>query len=153
MARADLTAMLGRLEDEPTSLTLPQTAPEPVAQTAPTATTPRPKVSKPESTKTASRPAAEIAAPSAQTQSDVTQKPLFLRLERKETRLRADQYADLTTHARRLSQAKATGGERITENTLIRVAIDLLLEHGSDLAGQTEAEIRNSVTRDPDHVL
>ncbi len=33
-------------------------------------------------------------------------------------------------------------GERITENTLIRVAIDLLLAHQQHLAGGSETEIR-----------
>jgi hypothetical protein len=37
--------------------------------------------------------------------------------------------------------------ERITDNTLIRVAIDLLLEHGDELAGATEDQIRDSALR------
>ncbi|WP_201799325.1 hypothetical protein [Subtercola vilae] len=72
--------------------------------------------------------------------------PLYMRLERKEARLRADQYSKLTEHARRLSRAKAEGGDRITENTLIRVAIDLLLDRADLLAGSDEAELRNSVS-------
>src|SRR3546814_6262536 len=36
--------------------------------------------------------------------------------------------------------------ERITENTLIRVAIDLLLAHQDQLQGATEEELRESVT-------
>lgn len=36
-------------------------------------------------------------------------------------------------------------GERITENTLIRIAIDLLLTHPDDLEGVTEAQFRESV--------
>jgi hypothetical protein len=71
---------------------------------------------------------------------------LYSRLDRKETRLRPDQYERLTEHARRLNRAKGPGGERITENTLIRVAIDMLLERTDDLAGKTESELRNSVT-------
>lgn len=72
--------------------------------------------------------------------------PLYMRLERKETRLRTDQYAKLTEHARRLSRAKTEGDERITENTLIRVAIDLLLDQAEALQGSNEAELRKSVT-------
>lgn len=37
--------------------------------------------------------------------------------------------------------------ERLTDNTVIRVALDLLLEHADQLDGDTEDELRNSVTR------
>jgi hypothetical protein len=65
--------------------------------------------------------------------------------ERKEARLRADQYGQLSNTSRRLNRARKGSGERITENTLIRVAIDLLLNREDDLAGTTEAELRKSV--------
>jgi hypothetical protein len=137
MARADLSSMLSRL-DEP-------------ARTPPT---PEPDPAQPATLQAPTAPAekkAKARAPKAQPISPVTKAapatdPLYLRLERKETRLRADQYADLTELARRLSRAKTPGGDRITENTLIRVAIDLLLEHASDLSGETEAELKKSVT-------
>lgn len=48
-------------------------------------------------------------------------------LERKETRLRPDQYNSLSELSRGLNRQRHGRGERITENTLIRVAIDLLL--------------------------
>jgi hypothetical protein len=66
-------------------------------------------------------------------------------LERKEARLRIDQYGQLSDLSRRLNRARGGRGERITENTLIRVAIDLLLARQSDLAGATELELRKSV--------
>lgn len=66
-------------------------------------------------------------------------------LERKETRLRADQYSRLTELSRELNRQRQGQGERITENTLIRVAIDLLLARHADLAGSTEAELRASI--------
>ncbi|MCV7118136.1 hypothetical protein AWC17_25050 [Mycobacterium nebraskense] len=66
-------------------------------------------------------------------------------LERKETRLRPDQYSRLSGISRALNRARAGKGERITENTLIRVAIDLLLQRDTELAGATEAELRQSV--------
>ncbi|ASL24339.1 hypothetical protein MYCOZU1_05979 (plasmid) [Mycobacterium intracellulare subsp. chimaera] len=66
-------------------------------------------------------------------------------LERKETRLRADQYGQLSDLSRSLNRLRAGRGERITENTLIRVAIDLLLSRESDLTGSTEIELRESV--------
>jgi len=162
MARANLTAMLGRLDDdEPTTPTTaapstpqPETSAPPAATitAAPTTANTAPSSPRANTTKnptprakTPARTPAK-ATPTPATPPPRAEQPLFLRLERKETRLRADQYADLTAHARRLSQAKTGGGERITENTLIRVAIDLLLEHAADLSGQTEAEIKNSVT-------
>lgn len=70
----------------------------------------------------------------------------FARLTRKDTRIRADQDAALTALARTLMRQRARKVERITENTLIRVAIDLLLAHAGQLRGSTEEELRKSVT-------
>lgn len=73
-------------------------------------------------------------------------KPLYLQLARKEARLREDQLEALSVQAKRLQRAKGTAaGERITDNTLIRVAVDLLITRFDDLAGVTEEELRNSV--------
>jgi len=72
--------------------------------------------------------------------------PKYRTLERKDARLRADQIADLTTLARRLSGQRRNRDERITDNTLIRVAVDLLLEHGDQLRGDNESELRESVS-------
>jgi hypothetical protein len=66
-------------------------------------------------------------------------------LERKEARLRPDQYNRLSSISRTLNRARAGKGERITENTLIRVAIDLLLQRETELVGNTEAELRQSL--------
>ena len=70
--------------------------------------------------------------------------PKYLRLIRKEARLREDQYEQLTLLARKLSRASRGEGERITENTLIRVAVDMLLEHQEMLTGSTEEQIKQS---------
>lgn len=67
--------------------------------------------------------------------------PKYLTLVRKEARLREEQIDALTALARKLNR-KRQGGERLTENTLIRVAVDLLLSHGGELQGTTEEEIR-----------
>lgn len=72
--------------------------------------------------------------------------PMYERLERKDLRLRDDQFAELTALARQVMRARTVKVERITENTLIRVAIDLLLAHSQRLRGNTEAELRKSVT-------
>jgi hypothetical protein len=65
--------------------------------------------------------------------------------ERKEARLRDDQYGRLTSASRRLNRLRKGEGERITENTLIRVAIDLLLAREKEIAGKTEADLRRSL--------
>lgn len=64
--------------------------------------------------------------------------------ERKEARLRPDQYGRLSELSRALNRTRAGRGERITENTLIRVAIDMLLADAARLAGTNETELRNS---------
>lgn len=73
----------------------------------------------------------------------------YLRLERKEVRLRLAQLDDLTAITRRLNRARKGKGERLTENTLIRVAIDLLLENTDQLQGITEDELLASLGLPP----
>jgi hypothetical protein len=72
--------------------------------------------------------------------------PRYLQMERKELRLRLDQADELGRLTRRLNRARAKSGERITDNTLIRVAIDLLLQRSDGLAGATEDELRKSLS-------
>ena len=68
----------------------------------------------------------------------------------KTARIRNDQNQALTRLARELNSAKRDkSAPRITENTLIRVALDLLLERERDLRGETETAIRRSVQRHP----
>ena len=71
--------------------------------------------------------------------------PKYLTLVRKEARLREDQLDSLTKVARLLNRKRKGAGERITENTLIRVAVDLLLNKADELKGTTEQEIKKSV--------
>lgn len=72
--------------------------------------------------------------------------PKYLRLVRKEARLSAEQFDALTDVARRLNRRKPRGaGERITENTLIRIAVELLLSREGELAGTTEEELLASL--------
>ncbi|MFJ5851252.1 hypothetical protein [Streptomyces sp. NPDC092903] len=70
--------------------------------------------------------------------------PRWAALERKETRLRADQVQDLAALRRRVSAQRTKRSEIITDNTLIRIAVDLLLDQGERLAGDTEAELLRS---------
>jgi hypothetical protein len=73
--------------------------------------------------------------------------PKYLALERKEARLRGDQVDSLASLARRVNRRKASrGGERITENTLIRVAVDWLLSQEQYVGGSTEEEIRRGLS-------
>ncbi len=71
--------------------------------------------------------------------------PKYLTLVRKETRLTELQIERLTVITRKLNRQRRGRGERITENTLIRVAIDLLLSQSDKLSGVTEAELREAL--------
>ncbi len=72
--------------------------------------------------------------------------PKYLSLERKEARLRSDQVDSLSALARRVNRQKASpGGERITENTLIRVAVDWILGQEAYIRGSSEEEIRRGL--------
>lgn len=72
--------------------------------------------------------------------------PKYLALQRKEARLRGDQVDSLASLARRVNRRKASrGGERITENTLIRVAVDWLLGQEEGVGGSSEEEIRRGL--------
>ncbi|MEV5070156.1 hypothetical protein MRBLMI12_001754 [Microbacterium sp. LMI12-1-1.1] len=75
----------------------------------------------------------------------------FARLTRKDARVRSDQDAALTALAKTLMRRRLAKAERITENTLIRVGIDLLLAHADELRGSTEDELRDSVTSELRH--
>ncbi|MCY7322576.1 MAG: hypothetical protein LH660_12455 [Phormidesmis sp. CAN_BIN36] len=80
-----------------------------------------------------------------QTESVDLEVPKYLQLERKEVRLRLDQLDILTALIRRLNRTRKGKGERLTENTLIRVAIDLLVENADRLQGTTEDELLASL--------
>lgn len=134
MARQNLTSLLNTATAKAPEATVTQIAPP-----AP------PAVERPEAGERINAPAprpkaAEKAAKAGRTGVR------YYELERKETRLRSQQVEDLNAFARRLSKKREAGsGERITENTLIRIAVDLLLERKGDLAGDNEAELRKSV--------
>jgi hypothetical protein len=67
--------------------------------------------------------------------------PKYLTLENKAVRLSSEQIDALAALAKTLNRSRKSQGERITENTLIRIAIDLLLTHGN-VHGTTEEEIK-----------
>ncbi|WP_206189246.1 hypothetical protein [Streptomyces prasinus] len=81
------------------------------------------------------------AVPDSRSYSD----PKWTTLERKEARLRADQLTDLAELRRHVNSQRRDRSEIITDNTLIRVAVDLLLERSHRLRGDTEEDLRESV--------
>lgn len=65
-------------------------------------------------------------------------------LSPKYVQLRGDQQIELDVVARELQAARSHKGERITANTVIRVAVDVILAHRSRLVGDTEEELRTN---------
>ena len=76
-------------------------------------------------------------------------RPHYTQLVRKELRVFQDQAMDLKILTMTINNNKLGLGERITDNTLVRVAIDLLLERKADLSGTTESELRESLNLPP----
>ncbi|MFB7225633.1 hypothetical protein [Streptomyces sp. NPDC056227] len=74
--------------------------------------------------------------------------PRYLTLVRQEARLRDDQVEALGALRRRVAAQRTDKRERITDNTLIRIAVDLLLAHSGELAGNSEDEMRQSLLGD-----
>jgi hypothetical protein len=62
----------------------------------------------------------------------------------KVAQIRADQQDSLDALARELHDARTVRGERITANTLIRIAIDGLVEHSGRLQGDNETQLRTA---------
>lgn len=76
--------------------------------------------------------------------------PRYLQLLRKEARLRVDQADALAALRRRLMRERTNrSAEILTDNTLIRVAVDLLLDRVEELHGGTEDELRASLGLPP----
>jgi hypothetical protein len=97
---------------------------------------------------TASKPEEAREKPAAPEAGSEASKPVvsshthYTELVRKELRLHADQADELTVLASKVQRARKEKGERITDNTLIRVAVDLLLQRQKELVGSTEDELR-----------
>ena len=76
--------------------------------------------------------------------------PYYRRMARKEARVREDQFVALSRLVQVLARRRVVrGGPRLTENALIRIGIDLLLERANRLSGDTEVELRASVLDTP----
>lgn len=66
-------------------------------------------------------------------------------LSPKYVQLRGDQQIELDVVARELQVARTHKGERLTANTVIRVAVDVILAHRERLVGDTEEELRTNL--------
>lgn len=124
MARANIAKLL---EQRPT-------------ETAPEVATSPPDVS--------DRPAPTLSATSESSRTKMA--PAVQKVARvlykKGAVLYEDQLQELDAQARRLNAAKSTTElPRITANTLLRIAADMLLVRASDLDGDDEAQIRKSL--------
>ena len=149
MARKDLTQLvaLATQGDQAQPAPGPAVTPEPPERTSTEVKT-TPRAAQSEKTERAdelapkrARRTSKARPPAPAPAEPENEQPLYLTLERKDTRLREDQISLLTQTARKLNRRKGRGGQRITENTLIRVAIDVLLEHADELTGATEQEL------------
>jgi len=137
MPRQSVADLLGEADQAPAVLP-PRLAP---AEAAPAAAVEKPEPRRPAPRRVARGP--RDAGTAGVTESQI---PKWQRLERKELRLRADQLDELARIRRTLNRQRGGEGERITENTLIRVAVDMLLGRAGKLRGTTEDELRKSVT-------
>ena len=137
MPRQSVADLLGEVDQAPAVLP-PRLAP---AEAAPAAAVEKPEPRRPAPRRVARGP--RDAGTAGVTESQI---PKWQRLERKELRLRADQLDELARIRRTLNRQRGGEGERITENTLIRVAVDMLLGRAGKLRGTTEDELRKSVT-------
>lgn len=127
------------------------TAPAPQAPERPTSTAGERTAAAPQRPSPARTAApAPSASPEPQNAPEVSVRPAeryrrFEDFERKDTRQRSEQIAWIEQKRKELNRTRAQAGERLTDNTLYRVAIDLLISRGDELAGTTEAELRASL--------
>ncbi|SDI92252.1 hypothetical protein SAMN04488693_13411 [Arthrobacter subterraneus] len=102
----------------------------------------------------ASPPESLTASDSVTTDSVSLAVPKYLQLQRREARIHVEQADALTMLTRRLNSERrlpngSTVGERITDNTLIRVAIDLLLQRENEIRGASEEAIAQGLGLEP----
>lgn len=79
-------------------------------------------------------------------QSSAEERPRYLRMVRKEARIRHDQADALARLRRRIAADRVDRSEPLTDNTLVRVALDVLLLHADSLTGDTEEQLLASLT-------
>lgn len=133
MARRDFGSMLGNIEAAAAKQDADVTPAE-APQHAVKAAAPKPRKAQKTSTQ---EPPASVR--------DLAGGVGYDKLEAKAARIHERQVTALADLARRLNKQRGGEGHRITENTLIRLGIDLLLECSDDLTGTTEAELAASL--------
>jgi len=129
----DAKTQTSRVQDSKTT--------EPEQTAAPTT---KPAASKKNATKAASRKVqnSKTSKTAETVLAGEGSSPKYASLVPKEARLREDQIAALNDLARTLGRNRSDKTERITSNTLIRIAIDHLLANKGDMAGETEEQLR-----------
>ncbi|WP_326960542.1 hypothetical protein [Amycolatopsis sp. NBC_01286] len=103
---------------------------------------PKPAARRPRATTAKAPPA---AAPARRGRHGSEDEPKHRQLMRRDMGLWPDQVAELLTLRDQVNHARTQRDERITDATLVRVAVDLLGEFREHLAGNTEDELRDSV--------
>jgi hypothetical protein len=147
MARADIKSLLTNYtpEPEPPAPSTPAAAPEAPPADETNGESPERNA---QDAPSGRRGGKSTRARSTKTKSKQTKVdgdlPKYLALTRKDVTFREDQLNDLTAMSRRINKARNRQGERITENTLVRVAVDLLLTNHPDLLGLTEEDLREA---------
>lgn len=81
----------------------------------------------------------------------VDRRAKYQRMARIEGRLSEKQVDVVADLVRRLNRSRHGEGERITQNTLLRVAVDLLLTRSDELRGASEDELLVSLGLPPAH--
>ena len=81
------------------------------------------------------------------TESVTNKVPKYLSLERKEVRLPSEHIDELTRLVRSLNRQRKGKDERITENTLIRIGVSLLVDFGEKISGNNEMELLESLRK------
>ena len=71
--------------------------------------------------------------------------PRYLSVTRTEARLRPDQVDALVSLRRQVAANRTDKRERITDNTLLRLAVDLLLKNAAHIQGDTEEQMRRAL--------
>jgi hypothetical protein len=71
--------------------------------------------------------------------------PRYKTFERTDARLRPDQVAAIGALRKRVAANRTDKSERITDNTMLRLAVDLLLAHADDIQGNTEEDMRRAL--------
>jgi len=140
MGRANLNSLLSVASDigAPEE---PAAAPE--EQVAPAAPRPATKPADAAVSPRTTRKKAPAAPPRTAAVAETV--PHWTEYARLEARLREDQVVQLDALVRRLNKQRSGEGPRITKNTLLRVASDLLIARGDAVVGGTEDEIRASL--------